>query len=83
MPDPDDLATRITAKLEKLVKTVDTTSDTVIGRLVKLKEQTAEMTCVLEQLQGQMETLEEKLDRLDAPKRKKPDGPADPLNTTG
>ena len=83
MPDPDDLATRITTKLEKLVKTVDSTSDTAIGRLVKLKDQTAEMTCVLEQLQGQMETFEEKLDKLDPPKRKKPDGPADSLNPSG
>ena len=65
------MASRITTKLEKLVKTVDTTSDSVVGRLAKLKDQTSEMTFALEHLQTQMETLEEKLEKQDGPKRKK------------
>ena len=65
------MVTRITTKLDKLVKTVDNTSDSVVGRLAKLKDQTSEMTLALEQVQTQMDNLEEKLERQDGPKRKK------------
>ena len=41
------------------------------------------MTCALDQLQGQVETLEDKLEKPDATKRKKPNGPEDPLNVSG
>ena len=65
------MVTRITTKLDKLVKTVDNTSDSVVGRLAKLKDQTSEMTLALEQVQTQMDNLEEKLEKQDGPKRRK------------
>ncbi len=65
------MVTRITTKLDKLVKTVDNTSDSVVGRLAKLKDQTSEMTLALEQVQTQMDNLEEKLEEQDGRKRRK------------